>query len=108
MRGSVFRKDACMIPGLLLAIDFLLNVLVLLIIVQAILSWLVAFNVINTRSDFMRSFLLALDRMTAPLYRPIRKIMPDFGGIDFSPLVLLLLIKAVQIVIGHTLLQVGY
>lgn len=97
-----------MIPGLLLAIDFLLNVLVLLIIVQAILSWLVAFNVINTRSDFMRSFLLALDRMTAPLYRPIRKIMPDFGGIDFSPLVLLLLIKAVQIVIGHTLLQVGY
>ena len=97
-----------MIAGLLLAIDFLLNVLVLLIIIQAILSWLVAFNVINTNSDFMRSFLMALDRMTAPLYRPIRKIMPDFGGIDFSPLVLLLLIKAVQIVIQHTIVQVAY
>ena len=50
----------------------------------------------------------ALERMTAPLYRPIRKIMPDFGGIDFSPLVLLLLIKALQIVIQHTLVQVAY
>ncbi|HEY0115833.1 MAG TPA: YggT family protein [Allosphingosinicella sp.] len=92
-----------MIPGLLLAIDFLLNVLVFLIIIQAILGWLVAFNVINTRNDFMRSFLMALDRMTAPIYRPIRAILPDFGGIDFSPLVVLLLIKAIQIVIRQSL-----
>jgi YggT family protein len=95
-----------MIAGLLLALDFLLNVLSILIIIQIILSWLVAFNVINTNSDFMRSFLMALERMTAPLYRPIRKILPDFGGIDFSPLVLLLLIRALQIVIQHTLVQV--
>lgn len=88
-----------MLAGLLQAIDFLLNVLIVLIIVQAILSWLVAFNVINTHNSGMRQFLLALDRMTDPLYRPIRKILPDFGGIDFSPLVLLLLIKAIQIVI---------
>jgi YggT family protein len=40
----------------------------------------------------MRSFLTALDRITEPLYRPIRRILPDFGGIDFSPLVVLLLI----------------
>jgi YggT family protein len=92
-----------MIQGLLLAVDFLLNVLVLLIIVQAILGWLVAFNVINTRNDFMRSFVAALDRMTAPIYRPIRSILPDFGGIDFSPLVVLLLIKAIQIVIRSSL-----
>jgi YggT family protein len=92
-----------MLPGLLLAIDFLLNVLVILIIVQAILSWLVAFNVINTRNDFMRSFVVALDRMTQPIYRPIRRILPDFGGIDFSPLVVLLLIKALQIVIRQSL-----
>lgn len=92
-----------MIAGLLLAIDFLLNVLVLLIIIQAILSWLVAFNVITARNDFMRSFVLALDRMTQPIYRPIRSILPDFGGIDFSPLVVLLLIKAIQIVIRSSL-----
>ena len=64
-----------------------------IIIIQAILSWLVAFNVINTHNDFVRSFLYALDRMTAPLYRPIRKILPDFGGLDFSPMVVLLLIS---------------
>jgi len=94
-----------MIQGLLLAVDFLLNVVVILIIVQAILSWLVAFNVINTSNDFMRSFLAALDRMTAPIYGPIRRILPDFGGLDFSPLVMLLLIKAIQIVIQTTLLE---
>lgn len=92
-----------MIAGLLLAVDFVLNVLVILIIIQAILSWLVAFNVINTRSDGMQRFLMALDRMTDPIYRPIRKILPDFGGIDFSPLVVLLLIKAIQIVIRSSL-----
>jgi len=92
-----------MLAGLLLAIDFLLNVVVILIIIQAILSWLVAFNVINARNDGMRRFVLALDRMTDPLYRPIRRILPDFGGIDFSPLVVLLLIKAIQIVIQSSL-----
>ena len=70
----------------------LLTVLWWIIIIQAILSWLVAFNVINTHNDFVRSFLYALDRLTAPLYRPIRKILPDFGGLDFSPLVILLII----------------
>jgi len=74
----------------------LLWVLSIIIIVQAVLSWLVAFNVINTHNDFVRSLLSALDRMTAPLYRPIRKIMPDFGGIDFSPIVVLLLLWVLQ------------
>ena len=92
-----------MLAGLLQAIDFLLNVVIILIIIQAILSWLVAFNVINTRSDGMRRFLMALDRMTDPIYRPIRRILPDFGGIDFSPLVVLLLIKAIQSVIRSSL-----
>ncbi len=70
----------------------LLTVLWWIIIIQAILSWLVAFNVINTYNDFVRSFLGALDRITEPLYRPFRKILPDFGGIDFSPFVVLILI----------------
>ncbi len=74
----------------------LLNVLWWIIIIQAILSWLVAFNVINTSNDFMRAFLGALDRITEPLYRPIRRLMPDFGGIDFSPLVVLLILWALD------------
>ena len=78
----------------------LLWVLSWIIIIQAILSWLVAFNVINTHNDFVRQLLYALDRLTAPLYRPIRKIMPDFGGIDFSPLVVLLIIWGLQRLLG--------
>ena len=74
-------------------LDFLLQVLIWIIIVQAILSWLVAFNVINTYNDFVRHLLYALDRMTAPLYRPIRRILPDFGGLDLSPMVVLLIIS---------------
>ncbi len=80
-------------------VDLLLDVLRWIIIIQAILSWLVAFNVINTSNDFMRSFLYALDRITEPLYRPIRRVLPDFGGIDFSPLVALLIIIAVQMLL---------
>lgn len=69
---------------------FLLNVLWWLIVLQVVLSWLVAFNVLNTSSDGVRRFMAGLDRFLDPLYRPIRKILPDFGGLDFSPLVLLL------------------
>ncbi len=80
--------------------NMLLNVLWWIIVIQAILSWLVAFNVINTSNDFMRTFLGALDRITEPLYRPIRRVLPDFGGIDFSPLVALLIVIAVQMLLG--------
>ena len=81
-------------------IDLLLRVASYIIIAQAILSWLVAFNVINTHSDFVRTFLNALERITEPLYRPIRRILPDFGGIDFSPIVVLLLIYVLRILLG--------
>jgi YggT family protein len=86
--------------------NFFLTVLRYIIIVQAILSWLVAFNVINTSNDFMRSFLYALDRMTEPLYRPIRRVLPDFGGIDFSPLVALLIIIAIQMILSDVSLSI--
>jgi len=68
----------------------LLDVLWWIIIVQAILSWLIAFNVINTQNDFVRSIWIALDKLTEPIYRPIRRVMPDLGGLDLSPMVLLL------------------
>jgi len=82
--------------SLISVIIILLNVLWWIIIVQAILSWLIAFNVVNMSSQFVRSIVTALDRLTAPLYRPIRRFLPDFGGIDFSPLVVLLLIMVLQ------------
>ena len=85
-----------MVLALFGVLDLLLRLAMYIIIAQAILSWLVAFNVINTYNDFVRSFLNALDRITEPLYRPIRKILPDFGGLDFSPIVVLLIIWGLQ------------
>ena len=85
-----------MLVALVDVLIILLTVVWWIIIIQAVLSWLVAFNVINTNNDFLRSFMRALDRMTEPLYRPIRRILPDFGGIDFSPVVVLLLIVVIQ------------
>lgn len=80
--------------------DLLLRVLGWIIIIQVILSWLVAFNVLNTNSQGLRAFVGALERITAPLYRPIRRLMPDFGGIDFSPLVLLLIIQILRMLLS--------
>lgn len=88
-------------------VDMILQILVWIIIVQVILSWLVAFNVINTSSNFVRTVLDALDRLTAPLYRPIRKIMPDFGGIDFSPIVLILAIQILRRLNQGLMLETG-
>ena len=76
--------------------DLLLSILTWIIIGQVILSWLLAFNVLNTSSQGVRTFAMALERITAPLYRPIRKILPDFGGLDFSPLVILILIQVIK------------
>ena len=74
----------------------LLSVLWWIIVIQFILSLLIAFNVVNMSSPFVRSLGSALERLTAPLYRPIRRILPDFGGIDFSAMVVLLLIMVLQ------------
>jgi len=73
-------------------LQLLITVVWWIIIVQAILSWLIAFNVINTSNDFVRQLLYALDRLTEPLYRPIRRILPDLGALDLSPMVVLLLL----------------
>ena len=74
----------------------LLNVAWWIIIVQAILSWLIAFNVINTSNDIVRSIWIALDKLTEPLYRPIRRVMPDLGALDLSPMVVLIIIIILQ------------
>lgn len=88
-------------------LQMLLWVLSWIVIAQVIISWLFAFNVINPGSGFMRTVVEALDRITAPLYRPIRKVLPDFGGIDFSPLVLLLAIAIVSKLLGGLAMEIA-
>jgi len=77
--------------------SLLLSLLLYIIIAQAVLSWLIAFNVINTSNDFVRQVLYTLDKLTEPLYRPIRKVLPDFGALDLSPMVVILIITCLQI-----------
>jgi YggT family protein len=81
-----------MLLALIDVVIILLKVVWWIIVIQMILSWLVAFNVINTYNDFVRGLLKGLDRITEPVYRPIRKVLPDFGGLDFSPMVVLLVL----------------
>jgi YggT family protein len=97
-----------MLAALVEIADLLLNVLFWIIIIQVILSWLLAFNVLNTSSSGVRTFAVALDRVTAPLYRPIRRILPDFGGLDFSPLVILLLIEVIEKLLAGVVAQYYY
>ena len=85
--------------------DLLLSILTWVIIIQVILSWLLAFNVLNTGSNGVRTFAVAMDRITAPLYRPIRRMLPDFGGIDFSPLVILILIQVIRKLLAGVVTQ---
>ena len=88
-----------MVLALFQIIMILFNVLWWIIIVQAIMSWLIAFNVINTHNEVVRPIWIALDRLTQPLYRPIRKVMPDLGALDLSPMVVLLLIIILQTIL---------
>jgi len=83
----------------------LLSIVTWIIIAQVILSWLFAFNILNTSSNGVRTIAVAIDRMTAPLYRPIRRILPDFGGIDFSPLVILILIQVIKKLLSGVVIQ---
>jgi YggT family protein len=74
----------------------LLDVLWWIIFASVIMSWLISFNVINTHNDVVRTIWQALETITEPLYRPIRRILPDFGALDLSPLVVLLAISILQ------------
>lgn len=81
---------------LLEILDILLTVVTWFIIIQIVLSWLIAFNVVSTQNDLVRQMAESLNRITEPLFRPVRKIMPDLGMIDLAPMVVLLVIMIVQ------------
>ncbi|USI74200.1 YggT family protein [Sphingomonas morindae] len=77
-------------------LQLLLTILFWIIMIQVVISWLFAFNVINHHNEMVRSIVRGLDAVTEPIYRPIRRILPDFGGLDFAPMVVLLLIYILQ------------
>ena len=85
--------------ALFLVIDLALDIYIWLLIAAAILSWLVAFNVVNTRNQVVGMIGDFLYRITEPALRPIRNLMPDLGGIDISPVILILVIIFIRYVI---------
>lgn len=76
-----------------------LDIYFFLIIASAIMSWLVAFSVINTQNQFVRMIWEFLWRITEPALRPIRRFMPNLGGIDISPIILILVIYFIQLLL---------
>lgn len=77
-------------------VRIILNLVVWVIIIQAVLSWLLAFNVISIQNPTVRSIWSGLQRLTEPVYRPIRNILPSMQGFDLTPLVVLLIIFFIQ------------
>lgn len=89
------HKDA-MASFILFIISSLLGMLEFAIIAAAIFSWLVAFDVINYRNNFVRQVGQFLDAVTRPVLRPVQRIIPAFGGVDISPIIVILIIEGIR------------
>ena len=82
-------------------VGYLISVIIILVIVQFVISLLVAFNVVSMHNQWVAAIYNAVNALLDPLLRPIRRIMPDTGAIDFSPLVLIVLLNIVNIVLRN-------
>ena len=88
--------------SLLTIILLVARLYIYILIAAAVLSWLIAFNVVNTRNQFVAMIADALWRLTEPVLAPIRRILPNLGGLDISPVVvILLLILVVRLIENH-------
>lgn len=82
-------------------VGYLISIVIVLVIVQFVLGLLVAFNVVNMSNQWVAAIWRSINALLEPLLRPIRRIMPDTGAIDFSPLVLIVLLNIVNIVFAN-------
>jgi YggT family protein len=96
-RRAIFKSEPML--ELLGFISYVITLYVYIIIAGAVMSWLMAFNVVNPYNTFVRSLWQGLNAVTEPALRPIRRILPDLGGIDISPLVLILICFFIQSVV---------
>ncbi len=84
--------------------NVLIELLIWIIIAGAVMSWLIAFNVINPHNQFVRTLWESINRLTEPMIRPIRRLLPDLGGIDLSPMVLILGLILIRYIINIEIL----
>ncbi|RUM24906.1 YggT family protein [Rhizobium vallis] len=92
---------AGIIQAIFLIIDMALNIYWYVIIASAIFSWLYAFNVINSHNQFVNQLGMFFYNATEPALRPIRRFLPNLGGIDISPIILLLIIVFIQAILNN-------
>jgi len=90
------RLSFSLLATLLFGFDLVIEILIWLLIASAIISWLVVFDVINLRNRIVSQIYRTLNALTSPLLRPIRKVVPPFGNVDISPLVLFLVLLVLQ------------
>jgi YggT family protein len=96
--------------GLLLISDIigmLTSVLIMLIIIQFVIGLLFAFNVVSPSNQFLMAFYQAISSLLDPALRPIRRIMPDTGAIDFSPIILILGLNILNAVVSRSILALA-
>src|SRR3954452_1570362 len=105
--GRCRAEDRLRMRSLLWLIDTVITLYVWLLIASAVLSWLIAFNVVNTRNPIVAQVADFLDRVTEPALRPIRRILPNLGGIDVSPIILILLLYFLRNLIFEIFGSVG-
>ncbi|MEJ0063813.1 MAG: YggT family protein [Alphaproteobacteria bacterium] len=93
--------------SLFIIIDMVIGLYMWVLIISAILSWLIAFNIVNTRNQFVLGIADFLARVTEPALRPIRKMVPLMNGIDLSPLVLYFALMFLRLLIRNNLPMMG-
>lgn len=82
-------------------VSYLINIIVVVVIVQFVLSLLISFNVVNLHNDFVAAIWRAVNAILEPILSPIRRIMPNTGAVDLSPMVLIIGLTIVQIVLKN-------
>ncbi len=82
-------------------VGYLISIVVTIVIVQFVLSLLISFNVVNLHNDFVAAVWKAVNALLEPILAPIRKIMPDTGSIDFSPMVLIIGLQVLQMILRN-------
>lgn len=105
-RDSAFTMTVILIP-LLQIINIVINLFIWALIGSAVLSWLTAFGIINTRNRFVDTVGSFLWKITEPPLRPLRRIIPDLGGIDLAPMAMILILWFVQGVLSQLMFRVA-
>ncbi len=94
--------------SLLMILDLVLDLAWFVVIAQVIMSWLINFNVLNRNQPLVWQIWTGLNRLLEPVYGPIRRIMPDLGGLDLSPIIVLIGLYAIRVILFNNLAPMGY